>query len=176
MGATDGSRAGLDGFAYYGLEVLLELGIFNSKIRFNREFRNETLAGPDFLGTSSDQEAQGTLNALLQRQSIVFRDRVVDTRQAIGTVHDRSSITVATENNEGYDMVEVQHSSLVCGRVFPLDKNGVESWVVRRDLNLRSIAVSVSVFCNRRQLIDISYANKRSIVPKKKKVRKVNRK
>lgn len=65
VGTSDGSRAGLDRFAHYGLEVLLELGIFNSEIRFDYEFRNETLASPDLLGTSSDQEAQGPLNALL---------------------------------------------------------------------------------------------------------------
>lgn len=97
----------------------------------------------------------------------MFRDRVVDTRQAIGSVHDRSAITVTTENNEGDDVVEVQHGSLVRGRVLPLDKDGVESWVVRRDLDLRSVAVSVSVFCNRRQLIGVSYANKR-LSPRKK--------
>lgn len=104
----------------------------------------------------------------------MFRDRVVDTRQAIGSVRDRSTITVATEDNEGDDVVEVQHGSLVRGRILPLDKDSVESWVVRGDLDLRSVPVSVSVFCNRRQLLGISYANKRSS-PRKKKVSKVNR-
>lgn len=152
MGAADAHGASLDAGAFDLSQPGLEGWICNTKLLVDLERVHLDLSGPDRVSTGSDQDTERTLKTIFKGEDIVLGQDIAHAGKTISSKFNRAAVTVARQDDQRHNMIKVHHGALVIGCALPLQESGVQCWVVRRNLDLASVAITIRILGNCCQL------------------------